>query len=338
MDRPGSRPHFGRIARARRTGLAIAITVTLAARAAPAGTIVGSADVTSPPAVTASPTVATTANGPVTFVAGGARPVTVRRPADLSPDAPAPLLLLLHGYGSSGTGIEEYLHLGAEALARGMVVAAPDGTEDYDGSRFWNATDACCGPIESGIDDSGYLADLIAEISRTTAIDPARVYVAGHSNGGYMSHRMACDHADVIAAIVSIAGVTFADPDRCQPTEPVAVLQIHGTADEQVPYLGDPPGIRGGPGAAATAKMWAAYDGCDAEGVVQPDHLDLVNGLSDASGPTETTVTVFDQGCRPWGHVELWTMEGAVHGPMFSEALAPAVIDFLLAHPKPATP
>ena len=66
-------------------------------------------------------------------------------------------------------------------------------------------------------------------------VDPYRIYVAGHSNGGFMSYRLACTHADRIAAIVSLAGATFDTPADCSPTEPVAVLQIHGTADDTCP-------------------------------------------------------------------------------------------------------
>jgi polyhydroxybutyrate depolymerase len=94
-----------------------------------------------------------------------------------------------------------------------------------NGARFWNATDACCDVDASGVDDSSYLAGLINEIGSHVAVDPRRVFVVGHSNGAFMSYRMACDHADTIAAIVSLAGAPPADPAACRPTEPVAILR-----------------------------------------------------------------------------------------------------------------
>ncbi len=278
-----------------------------------------------------------------TFTAGGDRPVTVHRPAGLGADEPAPLLVLLHGYGSSGDGIKDYLHLGAEAMARGMVVAAPDGTASYDGSRFWNATDACCGPFQNGIDDSGYLAGLIEEIERRTAIDPRRIYVAGHSNGGFMSYRLACDRADLVAALVSLSGAMLADPAACLAGSPVSVLQVHGMADRVIPYLGNiVPGRDGKPrpgsfpGAEASVEMWADFDGCATTGVAQPERLDLVEHLSGADGPVDTTVTVYDKGCRDGSAAELWSIEGADHIPAFSTDVPRRIIDFLLAHPKGA--
>ena len=47
-----------------------------------------------------------------------------------------------------------------------------------------------------------------------------------------MAYRMACQSADLIAGIASLAGATFLDPSRCAPSQPVNILHIHGTADD----------------------------------------------------------------------------------------------------------
>jgi polyhydroxybutyrate depolymerase len=244
----------------------------------------------------------------------------------------------LHGFDGSAADIEEYFRLGRVAAARGIVLVAPEGTVDSDGRRFWNATDACCDADDSGIDDAGYLADLIEEIRTVASIDPKRIYFVGYSNGGFMSFRMACEHADVVAAIVSLAGASFARPDDCRPSEPVAVLQIHGTADDVVEFDGGSFVASGPsltyPGARATTASWAAYDGCAAELVDAGDTVDVDALISGPSGPAEATITKAT-GCEPGGHVELWTIPDGGHGPSVSLAFAEAVMDFLLAHPKP---
>jgi polyhydroxybutyrate depolymerase len=272
---------------------------------------------------------------------GGDRPVTVHLP---SPDlgSPAPLILLLHGYGASPAEIEDYFRLGREAAARGILLAAPEGTVDSDGRRFWNATDACCDVDGSGIDDVGYLRRLIDEIQTVANVDPKRVYLGGHSNGGFMSYRMACQHADVVAAIASLAGASLAERDDCRPSEPVAVLQIHGTADDVIRFdggdLSDLIGGRGParpyPGARETAAIWAAYDGCDGELVETEETLDIDTLVSGPSGPAETTIARAT-GCEPGGHVELWTIPDGGHVPSLSGAFGVEVLDFLLEHPKP---
>ena len=309
--------------------------------AAPSGSIgapaTAAAATASPPASSPEPA----ASGG-DLVVGGDRPVTVQVPSNLDPATPAPLLIYLHGFGASGEELEAWLPLGAAAVSRGMVVAMPDGSGDAAGNRFWNATDACCDQFAAGTDDSAYLAGVIDEIQARLDIDPRRIYVAGHSNGAFMSYRMACDHADRVAAIVSIAGATWADPARCQPSEPVAILQIHGTADEQVRYEGGALTARGAgakpvayPGARRSIALWNGYDGCADQGQTSETRLDLEAAVRGPDGPAETTVETFDQGCRPGGHTELWSMDGASHVPTFTADAPDHIVDFLLAHPKP---
>lgn len=277
------------------------------------------------------------APGPTDFVAGGDRPVTVHVPPTADA-AGAPLLIVLHGYTASGAEMEDWLRLGEAADQRGVVWAFPDGTTDVRGDRFWNATDACCG-FGSDVDDSTYLAGLVDEIAATTAIDPKRVYFVGHSNGGFMSHRMACDHADKVTAIVSISGVTFVDPADCAASRPVAVLQIHGTDDETIRYEGGtiegallhPPTY---PGAVATADSWLTIDRCDAGLTETTRRVDVDAKVAGPDGPAETTVSE-STACVPGGHVELWTMHGVGHVPAPSATLPDAILDFLLAQSRP---
>jgi polyhydroxybutyrate depolymerase len=238
--------------------------------------------------------------------------------------------------------VEDYLRLGQVAAERGITFAAPDGTVDSDGNQSWNATDACCDLDHAGVDDAGYLAGLVDEIDAVANIDPKRVYLVGQSNGGFMSYRMACEHADVVAAIVSLAGATFVEPDDCRPSEPVAVLQIHGTADDVVAYDGgefsDVVDASGAalryPGARATATDWAAYDGCESELNESDETVDVDALIDGSSGKAEATVARAS-GCEPGGDVELWTIPEGGHIPSVSGAFAERVVDFLLDHPKP---
>jgi len=127
-------------------------------------------------------------SGPI----GGERPVEVVVPPGYDPAKPAPLLLLLHGYVAGGGLQEVYLDLEPEAAARGYLFAQPFGTTDKTGLPFWNATDACCNFYGSTVDDSAYLAMVIAQIRQAYSVDPTRIFLVGHSNGGFMTHRMAC--------------------------------------------------------------------------------------------------------------------------------------------------
>lgn len=291
------------------------------------------ADTTAAP-TTAVPTTAATTTPPAPK-ADPDRPYDVFVPSTYEEGTPMPLLLLLHGYSASGDIQEAYFQMQALAESRGFLYVHPDGTVNPIGEQFWNATPACCG-FGTTVDDSQYLLDIITDVSNAYSVDPKRVYVMGHSNGGFMSYRMACDHADVVAAVASLAGATFADDADCSPSEPVSALQVHGTADATISYTGGQ--ILGNkyPGAVDSAAKWAAYNGCTGPlGTAEVTPLDF-----DQSVPGPETTTQAFSGCPAGIAVGVWTIEGGSHIPPINTAAAPypmtsAIVDFLLAHPKP---
>ena len=97
-------------------------------------------------------------------------------------------------------------------------------------------------------------------------IDATRVYVTGMSNGGFMSHRLACEAADVFAAAAPVAGVLGIPPEDCNPSRPIPVLHVHGTADTLVPYDGDT--TLGFVSVPETFDGWSMRDGCTDEAMV----------------------------------------------------------------------
>ena len=216
------------------------------------------------------------------------RPYRLLAPATLDPGKAYPLVLVLHGWGGTSEHVERYYQLDPLVEERGFLVAYPEGTEEthwkhfWGGHRrFWNATDACCNFYGATVDDVAYLDAVIDDVSAHYRVDAKRVFVMGLSNGGYMSHRYACDRAGRVAAIVSQAGAMWADAARCKPAEPVAVLQIHGTDDQLVPYDGKAISTHGEsllPSAHQTASDWAAFDKCDATPDSSAPPRDLVEG------------------------------------------------------------
>lgn len=258
------------------------------------------------------------------------RPYDVFVPSGYDPTTPVPLILLLHGYTASGEIQESYFEFEPLAESRGFLYVHPDGTVDANGARFWNATDACCAFGSNPPDDVAYLMSIIEEVSAEYSVDPKAVFLAGHSNGGFMSYRMACEQADTIAGIASLAGATFADTTDCAPSESVSVLQVHGTDDETIAYNGG--GIIGTsyPSARETVESWVAYNECDSTSAITTDVLDLDGSIEGSESDAE----VFGS-CENGAVVELWTIDAGSHIPDVTEDFSAAVVDFLLAHPKP---
>ena len=290
---------------------------------------------TSAPTTVAPTTAAPTTTQPPAPQADPSRPYDVFVPSTYADGTPMPLLLLLHGYSASGDIQEAYFQMQALAEARGFLYVHPDGTVNQIGQQFWNATPACCG-FGTSVDDSQYLLDIITDVSNAYSVDPKRIYVMGHSNGGFMSYRMACDHADVIAAVASLAGATFADDADCSPSQPVSVMQVHGTADGTIAYEGAQIIGNAYPGAIETAAKWAKYNGCTGDlGPAAATTLDF-----DQSVPGAETTEQSHTGCPSGVAVGVWTIEGGAHIPPINTPSTPypmteAIVDFLLAHPKP---
>ena len=238
---------------------------------------------------------------------------------------PLPFVILLHGYSGSGQVMDDYLNMSSIAAARTFLLATPDGSIDALGYRYWNATDACCAanaPVPA--DDVAYLTAVIDDASSRYNVDPKRVYIIGHSNGGFMAHRMACDRAARIAAVVSIAGAQWNYLPYCQPTEPVSVLEVHGTSDTLIPYDGGP----GYPGARTTVTDWASLNRCTTDFYVAAVwDLDTQPGVE--------TIRELAVGCPPGVGVELWTMMFVSHAPSFSAWGSNFLYNFLLVYPKP---
>jgi polyhydroxybutyrate depolymerase len=246
-----------------------------------------------------------------------ARPYEVDVPAGYDKTKSYPLIVLLHGYGTNGFVQDRYFGFNLLADDRHVLVAHPDGTKDASGILFWNATDACCDFNHVGVDDV-----VIDDMEKNYNVDAKHVYFVGHSNGGFMSHRMACDAAPRIGGIVALAGDVWKDPSRCNPSMPVAVLQVHGDADTDVNYNGSATE----PSAVESIATWAQKNGCTGglQATGETFHIDL------SRPPNETIVARWS--CSQ-GAAELWTMQGSTHVPnLIQPDWGNRVFDWLIQH------
>lgn len=272
---------------------------------------------------------------PPSVIGTDERPASVAIPRDYDPGVTYPLLMVLHGRGADGRTQAGYFQLFPLVDEKQFVMLYPDGGAfDSQGRRVWNGA-VCCTEPGDPIDDVGYLSDLIEEAKRTYNVDPKRVYLMGHSNGGFMSFRMACEASTFFTALVSLAGSTWLDPNLCQPgTPPVSVLVVHGTADDTVLYDG---GIfesgdmqYGYPGAVELSGRSAATAGCDPEATTPLGTANLVPTIDGE----ETEKTGYRTGCDEGLDVELWTLQDASHVPIFSIDFADMATDWLFQHSR----
>jgi polyhydroxybutyrate depolymerase len=254
-----------------------------------------------------------------------------------------PLLVALHGGVGWGTQFEKNSGFDGLAQANGFIVVYPDGIgigRNANLLRTWNGGGCCGQAVKQQVDDVGFIRLLIQRIEAQYPIDQHRVFAAGHSNGGILAYRLACELSDQIVAI----GVQSSalEVSSCHPSQPVSVLHIHGTADQNIP-------IDGGYGPNAIsgvsfnrpidgATTLAAADGCAATPTVEvdPSNRDLtVHAWSSCHGRTEVEFVTVAGASHAWmGHAG-GAARKLVGPPYMKLDSSLAIWTFLANHPRP---
>ncbi|MEI6621650.1 MAG: PHB depolymerase family esterase [Actinomycetes bacterium] len=291
----------------------------------------------------AAPATAKTVKGTLDTADGRTRTYHLYVPTTIqagTSGAKVPLLVALHGGVGSGTQFEDNSGFDGLAQANTFIVAYPDGigAAGTDALRTWNGGN-CCGPaVKSNVDDVAFISALVDRLEREYSIDTARVFAAGHSNGGIMAYRLACELSSKIVAIGVQSSALGVAP--CAPPHPVSLLHIHGTNDRNLPLTGGvgergisgvdfPPAIEG-------VRALSTANNCPAEPRVSP-----------LPGNPDVTEALWAP-CRGDSAVDFLIVNGASHAWMGHTGVAPALVgtpyswldssatiwSFLTAHPR----
>jgi polyhydroxybutyrate depolymerase len=254
-----------------------------------------------------SPAVAGTATTVALDHDGRERRYHLHVPPHAQDVAGLPLLVVLHGGGGNGEQVRESTGLAAAGVRAGFVVVFPDGTGPLRTHLLtWNSGGIAVYAQEHDVDDTGFLKAVVADVQRRVAIDANRVFAAGHSNGGMMCHRLAREAADVFTGIAVVEGAM--DFTAADAATPIAVLLIHGTADEHVRYEGGRP----------KAALGRAGDRDDASVQEAIDYYVERNALSarperTTDGKVRTDDWTVGRGGKPAMPVRVITLEGGGH-------------------------
>jgi polyhydroxybutyrate depolymerase len=185
-------------------------------------------------------------------------------------DSPRRLVILLHGYGQSTTGILQQIPLLQAAFDNGWILVVPTGLRDSLENPYWSATKTCCDINARRNDDVAYLRSVIQRHLERYPVDRSNVTVVGLSNGAFMAYQLACEASDLVGAIVAVSGVEDNDPTECIPKRPVSVYHIHGLYDRAVFFNGGVVGVKPElfapyPSASVTVGRWADRNSCPTE-------------------------------------------------------------------------
>lgn len=237
-------------------------------------------------------------------VDGRLRSYTLVLPPGLAAQGTArvPLVIALHGGGGSAAQFEASSLLTTKAAAAGFAVMYPNGTSAGSGLNTWNGGGCCGYAVANGVDDVAFIRQALIDATASHPLDAARVYATGHSNGGIMAYRLACELADRIAAIAPNAAAHMAEP--CTPARPVPVLHLHSRLDTNVPITGGQgSGVAGVPFPAleTTLSRWVAIDGCASPATVEVQAARYTHSTwSGCQGGAAVELYVSDDGGHAW--------------------------------------
>ena len=149
-----------------------------------------------------------------------------------------PVIFNFHGYSGFAQRFFTLTDIVDIAETNGIILVYPQGAL-LNGVTHWNAGNIST-LNKSNVDDLGFFKTMLDEINQEDLIDLKRVYATGYSNGGFFSYFLACNTDNILAAIGDVAGAMLVDTyNTCNPSNPMPVINIHGTYDGVVPYNGN---------------------------------------------------------------------------------------------------
>ncbi len=270
---------------------------------------------------------------------GRMRSYLVHLPPGYDGTTPMPLVMILDGRGGDGAGIENLSRFDAVADTNSLIAVYPDGV-----LRSWANGNGVSPADRMGVNDVAFIAALLDRLERDYAVDVARMYVVGISNGGYMAERLVCDLPDRFAAVgVVSAAVSGALEQSCPAGPTIPVVLMHGTNDPIVPASGVMVAGQGGAilSTVDSVAFWVNRNSC----TTPPAITEIPDMVSDGTHIHKEVYT----GCRDGADVTYYEMQGAGHiwpgGPQYLPVRiigkttknldgSAALWDFFVTHPK----
>lgn len=220
-----------------------------------------------------------------------------------------PLVIVLHGGRSSAEQIARASRFSAKSDKGGFIVVYPNGTGENAKRRLtWNAGECCDAAMINSAEDTLFIDSLIDRMVKFQGADPARIYIAGTSNGGMLAHKLGAELAHKVAAIGIVEGGMFASQPA--PTAPISTIIIHGKLDSTIPIDGGEtkssllkPYIKEGStfmSAQAAYDFWRGKNGCTADEAITKKGRITTTASRECKNRAVVALQVMENGGHNW--------------------------------------
>ena len=258
-------------------------------------------------------------------------------PASVNWSQPVPLVFVFHGGTGNAENAIRMSGFNKVADQNGFLVAYPNGTSRVSSDILltWNGGDCCGYAQQKKVDDVGFVRAIVTDLQSLANIDSKRIFASGMSNGGILSQRLACETADIFAAVAPVSG-TLNFP-QCNPSQPISVIEFHGTGDQHIPYEGGygPKSLVNVNFASVQASVgfWTSFDKCNSQ--PQTDSTNDIQHEVWAGCTASTSVELY--AIINGGHAWPGSAAGRTDAdpPTQSISASQLIWKFFAAHPKP---
>jgi polyhydroxybutyrate depolymerase len=226
-------------------------------------------------------------------------------PNNLTQDIPVPLVIDLHGMGDTNQMQFELSAFAEIAVEENFIVAYPQGEE-----LIWSID---VEEVDNGLDDIGFLLEIIASIKGMYSIDESRIHMTGWSMGCMMTQFFAVETQGILASAGCMSGYLMTEAPSTYSI-PIPFMEVHGVLDSSIQYADNSANFMIGfqstrginVGAMQNLEYWADLNGCI--GVV-PEIFEL-NDDFDIRGYSE---------CENGAEVRLMSLFLAQHNPYVND-------------------
>jgi polyhydroxybutyrate depolymerase len=223
-----------------------------------------------------------------------------------------PLVIAVHGAFETAKDMEKRSGFSQLADREGFVAVYPNGIGLFGFLQHWNAGHCCGKAAADGVDDVGFLAEVISDVQKRLRIDPQRIYMVGFSNGGMLTYRFAAENGEILSAFAVVASTIGSHPSGSDPLwrmpdpeTPVPLIVFHGLADDAIPPRGGISPKRGGERSFLSVKdstaFWVHHNGCNSEPVSSESRQNSVRIQTWKKCRQNAEVVVYL--LKGWGHV-----------------------------------
>ncbi|HBS06753.1 MAG TPA: hypothetical protein DEA96_17420, partial [Leptospiraceae bacterium] len=150
-----------------------------------------------------------------------------------------PVIIVMHGSGSDGQSVAIQSGMSKAAQQRGFIAVYPDAMPlnptqraDAENPRVWSDGTGRGYAGEHPENDLQFIRSLIQHVMEKLPVDEKEIHIAGFSNGGSMTFRLAREMPDLFSRVAVVAGVSWLEPSDWKRQD---LLYITGRQDPVIP-------------------------------------------------------------------------------------------------------